>query len=237
MLIRITCTITCLMVAVMMSGCCCGPTGGCGGGGFGGGCVTNCNDCDGTYYGGFRGAPCGPFQHLNQIRKSLVCGGGCGEVYYGEWQSTPPDACDPCASGQFTGGAVPCNPFCWRPGFLFGFFGNFWGHRYGGCGGGVPCGGGGCGGGCGCDGGFSGGGYVDNGYIDGGFSGGGGGGCSTCNASTVSPNIRQASPINQQNPNTIRHAQTKVENRTARVVNARRGVSSRYPQGSGTTYR
>jgi len=227
MLIRITCTITCLMVAVLMSGCCCGPTGGCGGGFGGGGCVTNCNDCDGgTYYGGFRG-PCNPFNYFTQLRKSLVCGGGCGEVYYGEWQSTPPDACDPCAGGQFTGGAVPCNPFCWRPGFLFGCFGNFWGHRYG-------YGGGYCGGGGGCGGEFVDGGYADGGYIDGGYSGGGG--CATCNASNIAPQGQYASPA-QSNPNGVRHAQATVRNRTARAPQGQRGISSRYNQGGPTTYR
>ena len=43
-------------------------------------------------------------------------GSGCGETYTGEWCSTPPDACDPCADGTYVGGAIPCLSPCWFPG-------------------------------------------------------------------------------------------------------------------------
>ena len=214
---------TACVAALLFSGCCCGPYGGCGGpvgGGFaggcgGGGCTTNCNDCDGVYSAA-RPMAYGPLQHLNQMRKSLVCGGGCGEVYYGEWQSTPPDACDPCNGNQFVGGAVPCDPFCWnwRPGqFFFGFLGsigNFYGQRYysgyGGCG----CGAGNVGD-CGCDGGYDAG--CDSGAC-------GDGGCSTCNAnSAVGPSNRVASPAQVQD---YRMA------RGPRMQMGQRGISSRY---------
>lgn len=92
---------------------CCGP---CGPHGCGVGCAAldgGCNDCDGAYYGA-RPIPCGPVAQLRQFRRSLVCGGGCGETYYGEWISTPPDSSDPCCGDQFVGGATKCTPFC-RP--------------------------------------------------------------------------------------------------------------------------
>ena len=236
-----TATILC---AAMMSGCCCGPCGGFGGGGYGGGCVTNCNSCDGVNYGGgCNVGPYTPFQSLNSWRKSLVCGGGCGEVYYDEWQSTPPDSRDPCSRGEFTGGRVPCNPFCWRPGMFFGFLGGLCSQRcYGGYGGYGGCGGCGGGGGCGCDGGgYVDSGYVDGGYVDGGYSGGGysgGGGCSTCNASASYPsNTRVSAPTHATNPNIERRAQTPPPNaRTARVNQIRHGVSSSHRQ-SDTRYR
>ena len=195
-------------LTLVFSGCCCGPYGGCGpaGGAIGGRCVTNCNDCDGSSYTGGRPIVYGPLQHLAQMRKSLVCGGGCGEVYYGEWQNSPPDACDPCRGSQFVGGAVPCNPFCWnwRPGQLvFGLFSNLYGHRYcNGCG--NDFGSCGCGSnvdsGCGCD-----------------SAGGHSAGCATCNtASAVGPQNRIATPTQaNNNSRTARHA-------------AQRGVSSRY---------
>lgn len=97
--------------AVFCSGCCtplgCGP-----------GCDAlqgGCYDCDGS---GGRPLPCGPLDALRQARRSLVCGGGCGEVYYGEWISTPPYANDPCCGDQFTGCATRCTPFCVPPGSL-----------------------------------------------------------------------------------------------------------------------
>ena len=96
-----------LAMCVISVGCC-GPQGcGVGCGALAGGC----NDCDGAYYGA-RPAPCGPIDQLRQLKRSLVCGGGCGETYYGEWISTPPDAKDPCYGNQFVGGATKCTPFC-----------------------------------------------------------------------------------------------------------------------------
>ena len=216
-----------LVASLMMSGCCCGPgAGGCGNGY--GTCVTNCNDCDGGSCNGGQMAY-GPLQHLTQMRKSLVCGGGCGEVYYGEWQSTPPDANDPCCNDQFTGGAVPCQPFCWRPGTLFGIFGGLYGQRFCegcgnsfdqcGCGFGSSCGGS-CGDGCGCDSG----GYESGGVV------GSGTGCSTCSSSSA------ASPSNHRiaNPNIKTNQRTAQTNRH-RSANAR-GISGRYSD-SQTRYR
>ena len=221
MFIRYSLILTSLVIAVLMTGCCCGPYGGCGYGGGcgGGGCVTDCNDCSGVTYGRSPLLTCGPLQHLTSLRKSLVCGGGCGEVYYGEWQSTPPDACDPCCNNQFVGGAVPCRPFCWqwRPGMLlYGFLNNVYGQRlcYG-CGNNFNA--------CGCSDGY--GGSYDVGYsgeiIDGGY----GGGCSTCSSATVvQPNTRIASP--QPNTRIASPQPVATDHRTARANAIRRGVSS-----------
>ena len=171
-----------VIVSLAMSGCYCGPVG-CGPGGA----VSNCNGCDGSGWGtGGYIAPPSPLQHLAAFRKSLVCGGGCGEVYYGEWASTPPDGCDPCAGGQFVGGATPCRPFCWnwRPGqLLFGFLHNV-GQRFCyGCGNPASA--------CGCGGFAGGGGFgVGCGGCGGGFAGGG---CSSCSGGYETTYVGDAS--------------------------------------------
>ena len=104
-------TIVCFAFALSSVGCV-GPMG------VGPGCgVSNCYDCDGVGYGD-RVIPMRPLDGLRQMRKNLVCGSGCGEVYYGEWISTPPDCADPCCGEQFVGGATPCRPGCWQPGIL-----------------------------------------------------------------------------------------------------------------------
>lgn len=99
------------LVALSSVGCCT-PTG------CGLGCrqLDGCYDCDGGFGPG--AIPGGPIEALRQTRRSLVCGGGCGEVYWGEWRSTPPDCQDPCCGDEFVGGATPCRPFCWQPGTL-----------------------------------------------------------------------------------------------------------------------
>lgn len=123
---------------------CCGPMG------CGPGCAAldgGCQDCDGGF-----GPPmaCGPLDALRNARRSLVCGGGCGDVYYGEWISTPPYAQDPCCGDQFVGGGVRCAPFCRVPGtLLYGLTAGLYGKRFS-----DDCGIADCGGGCGdvgCD--------------------------------------------------------------------------------------
>jgi hypothetical protein len=98
-----------LLVSILSIGCC-GPMG------CGPGCGSYaCNDCDG---GCGPTMACSPMDGMRQFKRSLVCGGGCGEAYMGEWISTPPDACDPCCGDQWVGGATACRPFCWQPGAL-----------------------------------------------------------------------------------------------------------------------
>lgn len=45
------------------------------------------------------------------LLRSRTCGKGCGEVYWGEWVSDPPDCCDPCdpCHGCWTGPQGCCN--------------------------------------------------------------------------------------------------------------------------------
>ncbi|MEX2174656.1 MAG: hypothetical protein WD872_09865 [Pirellulaceae bacterium] len=105
------------------SGCCClGPQPGCntcGPGGPAGGPSAqgvNCfclpkpivwcgesNECGPGGCGSCAGpTDCGILPALMRAR---TCGKGCGEIYWGEWISDPPDCCDPCdpCHGQFTG--------------------------------------------------------------------------------------------------------------------------------------
>ena len=108
------------------SGCCCVPACGPCGGPFGpragmrclclpclpppiiwnGGCnecgPSACEPC------GNACRECGIFPFLMH---SKTCGKGCGEIYFNEWVSDPPDCCDPCdqCHGQFTGAQGPCN--------------------------------------------------------------------------------------------------------------------------------
>ena len=197
MLVRALMILSFVSMATLITGCCCGPGGG-------GACITNCADCDGGGCGG-PGIVYGPLQHMTQLRKSIVCGGGCGEVYRGEWTSTPPDACDPCQEGQFVGGAVPCFPFCFRPGYFFGFFTGLYGQRFcDGCGNNVTH--------CGCGSGFIG----DDSC--GCSAAAGGAGCATCNSGHAQDDPhRVASP-----------PKVDTQHRTARARALRRGVSSNY---------
>ena len=77
---------------------------------------------------------------------------GCGDVYWGEWTSDPPDCCDPCDScGGFSG----CGGTCCKPDILARLARAFNGYRYcpGDCGGGCGIGSLGCNlcGSAGCD--------------------------------------------------------------------------------------
>lgn len=78
----------------------------------------HCYDCEGGF--GPRYAATGPLDALRQVGRSAVCGGGCGEVYYDEWISTPPYATDPCYGSEFTGGGCRerIEPLCYPPGGL-----------------------------------------------------------------------------------------------------------------------
>ncbi len=215
MLIRYSLMLSFVSLVALMTGCCCGPgAGGCGP------CPGNCNDCDDAGFGRIPVA-CGPLGTLANVKRSIVCGGGCGEAYYGEWTSSPPDACDPCCGSDFGGGARPCVPFCWRPGLLFGCVGGLYGKRFcDGCGNAASQ--------CGCD--FSsscGDSSCGDGSCGDGSCGGdcNGGGCSTCNSGQANSS-RIASPPPKVDPN----------HRTARAQAVRRGLSS-LDSGLSTRYR
>ena len=60
------------------------------------------------------------------VSQLLTCGSACGEVYWDEWLSDPPDCCDPCdeCSGKYIG--PQC---CDRNRRFRGLFGSLWGCR------------------------------------------------------------------------------------------------------------
>jgi hypothetical protein len=88
------------------------------------GYTDSCDQCDG---GPSHPIPYGPLEALSQAHRSLVCSGGCGEVYYGEWISTPPDCVDPCCGDEFVGG---CRDKCLPCVRLHGFLGCLVGRRF-----------------------------------------------------------------------------------------------------------
>jgi|GEM_PF-954312 len=120
-----------------------------------GGC-NECGDCGGgSYY------HCGLLP-MARARLGMhgTCGRGCGEVYWGEWVSDPPDCCDPCNScGDWQ------NQQCCSPGLLRRLWWGAHGYRLGGPHGDANC----CGGCNGCGGGGP---IHSAGFV--------GGGCSTC---------------------------------------------------------
>ena len=104
----------------------------CGVGAVTGGCgVESCDSCAGGVPAGYYHGPV--LQHLNS---ALTCGSGCGEVYWGEWMSDPPDACDPCDDCGTWTGSCACGPVCWNP---FHGLRNLWGYRYASAGYDVGC--------------------------------------------------------------------------------------------------
>ncbi len=112
-------------MALTLGGCCCfynpcaqgvfdcGPCGGtCGGGcgSCGGYCGADCGTCDGC-----SGPPCCGIRPVRWVFRVLgfqcapACT-GCGEEYWGDWCSNPPDCCDPCDQcGNYVG---PQGPAC-----------------------------------------------------------------------------------------------------------------------------
>ena len=224
------------IVALASSGCC-GPA-----------ILGGCSDCDGV---GFQQSiPCGPLDNFRQMKRNLICDGGCGETYVGEWTSTPPDCTDPCNGPRWIGGAVAARPFCnWQPGM---FLGSLWGQRF-------------CEGcsmpqqQCGCGGGE----VISGGYesYGGGEIIGGGGGCSTCQTGHVGSagiaqhqhshshvtrqtaraprtQVRQQRPVQQRSQRQIasRTIQTGAQPRINRTA-SNQSVGSRAPISNSETAR
>jgi len=119
-----------LGAVVLASGCCCPDMcggGGCGpqGCGLGGRVLGRGSLCCRTYEQ--RMADSTAYE-CGTCCKTVGCGGGikgwlrnqatgckgCGDIYYGEWISDPPDCCDPCDQcGGFSGsGGNCCKPDC-----------------------------------------------------------------------------------------------------------------------------
>ena len=100
---------------VALTSGCCGLGGGCGVGGYGGGPVIDAG-CGGACGAAACGGPgvchdCRGLKNLLYplISPRLACGAGCGQVYWNEWASDPPDCCDPCGpSGCYVGAQTVC---------------------------------------------------------------------------------------------------------------------------------
>ena len=92
----------------------CGDGPGCG--------IADCNHCDDC---GPPPIPCTPWEHWRQSCGFLTCGSGCGDVYYDEWYSHPPDCQDPCDScNQWVGGdGCKCLPLSRFDGIFAGLRG------------------------------------------------------------------------------------------------------------------
>ncbi|MFM8252106.1 MAG: hypothetical protein ACKOBW_10970 [Planctomycetota bacterium] len=86
-----------LMIAIvagcLLTGCCANRPASCARNGFGSDCGTP------------RGGPI--VQGLNRL---LSCGSSCGDVYWDEWLSDPPEACDPCDAYGNWNGHQACGP-------------------------------------------------------------------------------------------------------------------------------
>lgn len=81
---------------VSMPGCLLGPHGGCG----------QCNSCDSFVQG--ETIHHSPLDSFRAWRRSLSCNSGCGETYWDEWYSTPPDCVDPCPTDCCETGFSDC---------------------------------------------------------------------------------------------------------------------------------
>jgi hypothetical protein len=70
---------------------------------------------------------CGSCSHVSHLPSRLACGSGCGEVYWDEWLSDPPDCEDPCDDcGYYVGPRSRLlSPLAWC---------NLWGLRSSPCG-------------------------------------------------------------------------------------------------------
>lgn len=205
------------LAVILTSLGCCSPCG------VGPGCAAldgGCFDCEGGF--GPRHMATGPLDALRQARRSLVCGGGCGEVYYGEWISTPPYAHDPCDGA---GCVERCTPYCvspgiFRPGALIA---GLYGKRFSDCGGCEACSDAGCGG-CDSCGGES---VIDSGIpAD--------SGCASCSAQARTmplqmpqrPQTRMASPPG--NGQGVAQRAATVRGSTGVRTSTASGVSQRY---------
>ncbi len=88
----------------------CGPT-----------CEPGCDSCGGPPVEECVGPDCGPCGPLNWIaglfHPEAWCGPACGELYWSDFHSEPPDCRDPCDNcGNFTGmGTAGCTSRCTGP--------------------------------------------------------------------------------------------------------------------------
>ncbi len=84
-------------------------------------CESSCDPFDGPPVEscvGPSGGPCGPLSWvLGLLHPEAWCGGSCGEKYWSDFHSEPPDCRDPCDNcGNFTGmGPAGCTSGCTSP--------------------------------------------------------------------------------------------------------------------------
>lgn len=92
-----------LALCAMSVGCCCVDRSPCGGGACGPVGPAPCAT-------GACGSGCCP-SLIGAVASAVTCNTGCGERYYDEWISDPPDCCDPCDNcGNWTGPQPCCRP-------------------------------------------------------------------------------------------------------------------------------
>jgi hypothetical protein len=83
--------------------------------------LGSCDAC------GVCGGACEGHTPSSYTKHMLTCASGCGEIYWDEWLSDPPDDCDPCDHcGNFVG-PRPCPPTFWQSLTLGSC--NLWGQR------------------------------------------------------------------------------------------------------------
>ncbi len=69
-------------------------------------CEPVCDQCAGASCNACC-PPVGPLTWFFDVMLQGYCGPSCGEVWWGDWHSAPPDCCDPCdRGGNFTGGGA-----------------------------------------------------------------------------------------------------------------------------------
>ena len=110
-MIRFGLILTGFIISAMSIGCC-GPIG--------------CGVANPIWHGGVNCVEpvYRPIDGLRQLRGRWACESGCGETYYGEWRSTPPDAQDPCCDQGCVANREFCWRGCWQPGsMLRGLYG------------------------------------------------------------------------------------------------------------------
>jgi len=90
--------------------------------------IRGCERCGDTQCDGNDCGPriaYSPLDHLRQLPYLFTCGTGCGEVYWGEWTSDPPQDPDPCYDCGNRAGPRPFRSMYFLQGWR-----NMWGYRY-----------------------------------------------------------------------------------------------------------
>jgi len=86
---------------------------------------------------GVCGGDCVGHTPSSYTKHMLTCASGCGEIYWGEWLSDPPDACDPCDNHGNWIGPQPCCAPTFLQQLAIGWH-SLWGYRCSGYGDEMP---------------------------------------------------------------------------------------------------